>query len=152
MVEMDDYKKIDTLIASMDTYLSENYFDASFKFKKFELGPAKDGKIEARFSGADPDELRKIAVQAKAIMANDPGVATLRDDWRARTKLIRPQFAESQARRAGLNKQDLDEVLLMSFSGKQIGLYRDGTTLMPIIARPPAEERLDIDSLPNLQI
>jgi len=152
MVEMDDYKKIDTLIARMDAHLFENFPDATIKFKKFELGPSKDGKIEARFSGHDPNELRKIAVQAKAIMAADPGIVALRDDWKARTKLVRPQFSESQARRAGLNKQELDDVLLMSFSGKQIGLYRDGTTLMPIIARPPAEERLDIDSLPNLQI
>ncbi len=152
LVEVDDYRQIDTLVKKIEVHLAENYPDSLHKFKKFELGPSKDGKLEARFSGSDPDELRKIAVQAKAIMAADPGISALRDDWKDRTKLIRPQFSESQARRAGLNKQELDDVLLMSFSGKQIGLYRDGTTLLPIIARPPAEERLDVDSLPNLQI
>jgi len=63
-----------------------------------------------------------------------------------RTKVIRPQFAEARARRSGISKQDLDNVLQMSFSGKQIGLYRDGTTLLPIVARPPEAERTSIDS------
>jgi len=96
--------------------------------------------------------LRKLAEQAKAIMRKDPGIVALRDDWKERTKVIRPQFAEAQARKAGVTKQDLDDVLLMSFSGKTIGLYRDGTNLMPIVARPPSNERLNIDSMSDLQI
>jgi multidrug efflux pump subunit AcrB len=42
--------------------------------------------------------------------------------------------------------------LQLSFSGKQVGIYRDGTTLKPIVIRPPAYERLDIDGLNELQI
>jgi multidrug efflux pump subunit AcrB len=76
----------------------------------------------------------------------------VRDDWRERSKMVRPQFAEQQARLVGVSKQDLDTLLLYSFSGVKTGLYRDGTTLMPIIARAPASERLDIGSAPNLQV
>ncbi|MFV2060629.1 MAG: efflux RND transporter permease subunit [Gammaproteobacteria bacterium] len=152
MVEVEDYKQIDSLIAQIENELLENYPDALYKFKKFELGPPKQGKIEARFSGADPVELRKLSEQAQIIMRLDPGITALRDDWKARTKVIRPQFAEAQARKAGISKQDLDDVLLMSFSGKPIGLYRDGTNLMPIIAQPPSNERLNIDSMSELQI
>ena len=152
LVEVDDYQQINSYIEKIESEIQNNYPDAIYKFKKFELGPSKDGKIEARFSGKDPVELRKIVEQAKAIMRRDPGIAALRDDWKARTKVIRPQFAEAQARRAGVTKQDLDDVLLMSFSGKTIGLYRDGTNLMPIVARPPSNERLNIDSMSELQI
>ena len=152
MVEMDDYKKIDALIALIGSHLDESYSHALHNFKQFELGPSKDGKIEARFSGPDPDKLRNLAIQAKDIMRKDRGVVGLRDDWKERSKLVRPQFSEVQARRAGISKQNLDDVLLMSFSGKPIGLYRDGTTMLPIIARPPALQRLEIDSLSNLQI
>jgi len=152
MVEMDNYKQIDAFIKNISAYFDTNYPDVNYNFRKFELGPSKDGKIEARFSGPDPDVLRSLAVQAKQILGNQLTAVNIRDDWKKRTKVIRPQFSEAQARRLGVSKQDLDDVLQMSFSGKQIGLYRDGTTLLPIIARPPASERSSIDTVHSLQI
>ncbi|MFV1982876.1 MAG: efflux RND transporter permease subunit [Thiohalomonadales bacterium] len=152
LIEVDDYENIDSLINKIELEFQENYPDSQHRFKKFELGAPTMGRLEARFSGSDPVELHKLAEQAKAIMRLDPAITSLRDDWRERTKVIRPQFAEVQARKTGITKKDLDDVLLMSFSGKNIGLYRDGTTLMPIIAQPPSNERLNIDSMPDLQI
>jgi multidrug efflux pump subunit AcrB len=152
MVEVDNFKQIDGLINKIDAHIQQHYPASRIKFKKFELGPAKDGKIEVRVSGPDPDVLRQISGKIKAIYEKDTDVAMVRDDWQERTKVIRPIFAEAQARRAGISKADLDSNLLMSFGGEPIGLYRDGTKLLPIIARPPANERLNVDSLPNLQI
>lgn len=152
MVELKNYKQIDTFIASISQYLDSNYPDVNYDFKKFELGPSKDGKIEARFSGPDPDILRSLSTQAKNILYQQPNIVGIRDDWKKRTKVIRPQFSEAQARRVGISKQDLDDVLQMSYSGKAIGLYRDGTTLLPVIARPPEDERTNIDTIHSLQI
>ncbi|RDH84640.1 MAG: MFS transporter [endosymbiont of Galathealinum brachiosum] len=152
MVEFEDYKQIDPFIASISQHLDDQYSDVNYDFKKFELGPSKDGKIEARFSGPDPDVLRRLSIQAKDILHQQPNVVGIRDDWKKRTKVVRPQFSEAQARRAGISKQDLDDVLQMSYSGKSIGLYRDGTTLLPIIARPPEDERSNIDTIHSLQI
>jgi multidrug efflux pump subunit AcrB len=152
MVELEDYRQIDGFIKTLSEHFDTNYPDVNYDYKKFELGPSKDGKIEARFSGPDPDVLRKLAVEAKQIYAQQVNAVGIRDDWKKRTKIIRPQFSEAQARRVGVSKQDLDNVLQMSFSGKQIGLYRDGTTLMPIIARPPEVERKNIDTVHSLQI
>jgi len=152
MVELEDYRQIDPLIKVMSKHFDANYPDVNYDYKKFELGPSKDGKLEARFSGPDPDVLRSLSVQAKQIFSQQINAVGIRDDWKKRTKIIRPQFAEAQARRVGISKQELDDVLQMSFSGKQIGLYRDGTTLMPIIARPPIDERSNIDTVHSLQI
>jgi multidrug efflux pump subunit AcrB len=152
MVEVEDFRTIDSLIKQVDEHLNQNYPHALHKFKKFELGPAVQGKIEARFSGPDPTILRSLAKQAREILSSDPSAVAVRDDWKARTKVIRPVFAEAQARKAGISKKDMDDALAMTFSGKEIGLYRDGTTLMPIVARPPAIERLSLDSLPEIQI
>jgi len=152
MIEVDDYKKIDSVIKQIEDHLSQNYPQAIHKFKKFELGPAVQGKIEARFSGADPTMLRGIAKQAKEILLADAETVAVKDDWKARTKVIRPVFAEAQARKLGISKKDMDDAMAMTFSGNEIGLYRDGTTLMPIVARPPAIERLSLNSLPEVQI
>ncbi|GAA64319.1 AcrB/AcrD/AcrF family metabolite exporter [Pseudoalteromonas sp. BSi20311] len=133
-------------------YAQQHPLSAKLKVKPMEIGPSTDAKIEARFSGPDPIILRQLSSQAKEIIAKDEGAFNIRDDWRARTKMIRPQFNEQKARRLGITKFDLDQVLLTSLSGKQVGVYRDGTQLLPIIARSPASERLNVDSVHDLQI
>ena len=133
-------------------YSKSDVLSAQLKIKPMEIGPSTDAKIEARFTGPDPVILRQLAAKAEAIIANDQGAYNIRDNWRARTKMIRPQFNEQKARRLGISKSDLDDVLLTSLSGKQVGIYRNGTQLLPIIARSPANERLNVQSVNDLQI
>lgn len=40
----------------------------------------------------------------------------------------------------------------MAFGGYNIGLLRDGTHMLPIVARLPEEERFDFESLNNVKI
>nr|WP_320136775.1 efflux RND transporter permease subunit [uncultured Amphritea sp.] len=152
IVRVQDRESLPTVMADLRDYMNNNYPQAQFKVKRMEIGPSTDAKIEARFSGPEPDELRRLASQAIAVLQSDPGAHNIRHDWRQRSKVIRPQFNEAMARRVGISKQDLDQLLLTTFSGQQVGLYREGTRLLPIIARAPQNERLTIDSLPELQI
>jgi multidrug efflux pump subunit AcrB len=141
-----------TVMRDLLAYMNANYPQAQFKLKRMEIGPSTDAKIEVRFSGAEPDQLRQLAMQAMAVLQKDAGAHNIRHDWRERIKVIRPQFNEAMGRRVGVSKHDLDQLLLTNFSGQQVGLYREGTHLLPIVARPPEQERLNIDSLPELQI
>ncbi|WP_261902806.1 efflux RND transporter permease subunit [Vibrio fortis] len=156
------YGEITTRVKSYDVLAPlmkrfREYVDASFpeidyKLKQIELGPGGGAKIEARIVGSDPTVLRSIAAQVIDIMHADPGAFNVRHDWRERTKVLEPQFNESQARRYGITKSDVDDFLAMSFSGKSIGVYRDGTTLMPIVARLPDDERIDIRNIEGMKI
>jgi len=152
IIRVENREVLTDILAKLRDYMIANYPQAQFKLKRMEIGPSTDAKIEARFSGADPDVLRNLSAQAKAILNKDNGAFNIRDNWRARTKVIRPQFNEAMGRRVGVTKQDLDQLLQTNFSGMQVGLYREDTTLLPIVARAPKEERLNIDSLPDLQI
>ena len=152
MVRTQSAEVIDGVLNDLNQHLNQQYSHAQYKLKRLEIGPSTDAKIELRISGPDPDTLRQLAAEVETIFRSDPAASNIRHDWRERTKLIRPQFKEAQARKAGVSKQDLDSMLQMNFSGKSIGLYRDGTTLMPIVARTPDEERLNIDNLPDLKI
>ncbi|MBT8065474.1 MAG: efflux RND transporter permease subunit, partial [Gammaproteobacteria bacterium] len=145
-------EEMGALMEEVDLYLAENHPQATVKFKRLEIGPSPAAKIEARFIGPDPEVLRRIAAQAKAVFREDPSATGIRDDWRERTKMLRPQLNEANARRLGITKKDLDNSLLMSFSGLPVGLYRDGTNLMPILVRLPDEERLNIDSIRDIQL
>ncbi|WP_281558770.1 efflux RND transporter permease subunit [Thalassomonas sp. RHCl1] len=152
IVRVESREALNPVMANLRQYMNDNYPQAQSKIKRMEIGPSTDAKIEARFSGPDPDVLRHLGEQAMAKLHADPGAFNIRHDWRERTKVIRPEFNEATGRRVGISKQDLDDLLLTNFSGQQVGLYREGTQLLPIVARAPKAERLNIDSLPELQI
>jgi len=152
IVRVADKEMLRPTMLALREYLESTQSHLEYKLKRIEIGPATAAKIEARFSGPDPLVLRQLSRQAKQILKSDSGAYNVRDDWRQQTKVIRPVFNESAARRVGISKKDVDSLLQMSFSGMQVGLYRDGTQLIPIVARPPEQERLTIDSIRNLQI
>ncbi|WP_425666653.1 efflux RND transporter permease subunit [Vibrio tubiashii] len=147
-----DYEQLASLMTNFRLHLEDKFPEINYKLKQIELGPGGGAKIEARIIGSDPTVLRGIAKQVEDIMHADPGTTNIRHDWRERTKVLEPQFNESQARRYGISKSDVDEFLAMSFSGKSIGVYRDGTTLMPIVARLPEDERVDIRNIEGMKI
>ncbi|MGR5067318.1 MULTISPECIES: efflux RND transporter permease subunit VmeI [Vibrio] len=149
---VNNYEALAPLMQRFREHIKANYPEINYKLKQIELGPGGGAKIEARIIGSDPTVLRTIAAQVMDIMYADPGATNIRHDWRERTQVLEPQFNESQARRYGITKSDVDDFLSMSFSGMTIGLYRDGTTLMPIVARLPEDERIDIRNIEGMKI
>ncbi|HDM8225324.1 MULTISPECIES: efflux RND transporter permease subunit VmeI [Vibrio] len=149
---VENYEALAPLMDRFREHIKTNYPEINYKLKQIELGPGGGAKIEARIIGSDPTVLRTIAAQVMDVMYADPGATNIRHDWRERTQVLEPQFNESQARRYGITKSDVDDFLSMSFSGMTIGLYRDGTTLMPIVARLPEDERIDIRNIEGMKI
>ena len=152
LLEVDNYAAISDLIPKVQAYLDTGYPDAQAKVWQFELGPGGGSKIEAEFSGPDPAVLRRLADAAKAIMTADGGAISIQDDWRQPVAIIEPVYSSSKGRRLGISRQDLSTSLLTNFSGREVGVYREGDTLIPIIARAPESERLDAESIGQIQI
>jgi multidrug efflux pump subunit AcrB len=152
LVTVKDYREIDNLIPKVRQYLSQNFPDAEPKIKKFKLGPGGGAQIKARFSGHDPVVLRQLSNQAQAIMRADGGAIEIRDDWRHRVKMLRPQFAEAPARIVGISRSALSKSLETVFSGTPVGVYREGNKRLPIISRPPEAERVGVDNIKNIHL
>ena len=152
IVRVADKDTMMNVMAETRQYLREHHPQVEDKLIRVNIGPATPAKIEARISGPDPEVLRKLAQQAETILRDDPGAMNIRHDWRQKTKLLRPQFDEAAARRLGITKQDVDHLLKTNFEGRTVGIYRDGTDLLPIISRAPAQERVDLDNWRELQI
>ena len=152
LVEVDNYDHIDKISAQVKQYIVDHYPESEPKTEKIRLGPGGGAKIEARFSGPDPKILRELSNQAQAIMRANPDAIDIRDDWRHRVKVIEPVFSEMQARTTGITRADLSDALQTAFSGKQVGIYREQDKLIPIISRPPDNERLDIANIDDLPI
>ena len=65
-VESTDY--LDTLLPEVERQLHENYPDVLGYGSRFQLGPGRPGKIQARFSGPDRRVVRELSSRAKAIL------------------------------------------------------------------------------------
>ncbi len=152
LVSVRDYKDIDVLIPEIEEYISTNFLDADPVLRKFALGPGDDYDIEVRFSGPDDRVLRELSAMAQQIMRDYPYSARVWDDWRPPVKKIVPVFDEVKAKQAGVNRTMLAQALENAVSGIQVGLYREGDDLIPIVSRLPAEERLDVEHLGDVQV
>lgn len=152
LVNVDDYEKIDGLMATIAQHTEQNFPNAQPTLRKFVLGPGRENSLEARFLGPNPSVLRQLSEQAKQVMRDDGGAVGIRDDWRERVKLLQPQFAEIQARAVGITKADVDRMMQTTFSGDRVGVYREDIKLLPILSMAPDEERKTVDNINNLQI
>jgi len=152
LVRVNDYHAIDGMMPIVLEYIQEQYPEAQAKAWRFILGPGGGSAIEAEFSGPDPKILRRLANQAKAIMTADGGALSIKDDWRQPVNVIEPVYSETKGRRAGISRQDLADAIQNYYSGKQVGTYREGIDLIPIISRLPNTENATIDGMKSIQV
>ncbi len=152
IIDVSDQRLLDSIQPRVQQELSEGFPDSLIITKRFLLGPGSGGRIQVRFAGPDHNELRRLAAQAMTILREDGTAKGVRIDSREQIPIVRPQFAEVQARQAGITRTDLGAALQSAFSGRRIGVYREGDELIPIVARAPQSERSDPDFLHDLQI
>ncbi|QUM76531.1 efflux RND transporter permease subunit [Moritella sp. 24] len=152
LIRVKDYRKIDDMIPTVQDFIRDNYPDAQAKAWRFVLGPGGGSKIEAEFRGSDPAVLRQLANKAKAIMIEDGRTLSIKDDWREPVSVVEPLYSESKGRRAGISREDLANAISEFYSGKQIGIYREGQDLIPIISRIPNAQNKGINDINDIQV
>ncbi len=152
LVSVNDYKKIPLLLNEVLYDMEEMFPMATVNTRPFILGPSSGGKIQLRISGPDHDEVRRLAAKAEEIIQADPVAKGVRNEWRNKVKVLRPQMSENQAREAGITRPDLAQAIQSAVEGTPAGVYREGDELLPIIARAPAAERNNFDSLDSIQV
>jgi multidrug efflux pump subunit AcrB len=152
LVDVESSENLNTLLPAVEDYLAQNYPDLLGYASRFQLGPGSTGKIQARFSGPDRNQLRRLAEQTQAIYRADFDSKAIRTDWRQRVKAVRPVLAEEQANLNGISRTDVANNVLQAFQGATIGVYREGDLLLPIVMRAEAQQRTDIASIQDLQI
>jgi multidrug efflux pump subunit AcrB len=152
IVRTDTRERIDAVWDQTDQFLKDELYWTDPILKRMMIGPGRDSKIEARFHGPDASVLRELAEQAKAIMRAEPGTKEVRDDWREPVKVVRPLFNEQVGRQLGISRDNLSAALQYAFDGIQVGLYRDGERLLPILIRAPEPERTDVTNIQDIQV
>ncbi|MCP4924659.1 MAG: efflux RND transporter permease subunit [Gammaproteobacteria bacterium] len=152
LVDVDDYRVIEQLAPQIEAELATRFPGVLSYASKFQLGPGSTGKIQARFSGPDPNVLRSLTTEAQAIMRADFDSKGLRTDWRQRVKVVRPVLAEEQANLNGITRPMVAHALKEGFQGVNAGVYREGDLLLPIIVRADERQRSNVSAIESLQI
>ncbi|MCP4875500.1 MAG: efflux RND transporter permease subunit [Gammaproteobacteria bacterium] len=152
IVQTEVREQIPPIMIAVGKYMREQMPSLDPIIKALRIGPGRDSKIEARFSGPKAHVLRELSEQAKVIMRADNEARDVRDDWRNPIKVVTPIFNEQVGRQLGVSRQDLGGALRGSFEGQPVGTYRDGIRLLPIKLRATADERVDIDNIRDAQV
>ncbi|EKF6712815.1 efflux RND transporter permease subunit VexD [Vibrio cholerae] len=152
LIDIDDYTKIAPLVGELQNELDAKYPDASIKVWKFMLGRGGGKKIEAGFKGPDSHVLRQLAEQAKAIMHNDPNLIAVQDDWRQQVPVLQPVYSAQEAQRLGLTTQEISAAIAQTLNGRNVGVYREGNDLIPLIVRAPENERNHERAIENSEV
>lgn len=151
IIQAQDYQQLESAISKLEHILREEYPQAFSKFTRVSIGPSTKAKIEARLKGPDPTELRRLAAEVDRIFQRAAAV-NIDQDWRQRTKVLRPVYDEAQGRRLGISETDLNQAIKMHVNGLRIGLYRDGSQMLPIVLQAPEAEQTGVQGLQNIQV
>jgi len=146
-----DWRLLNTIVPEVQEKLVELLPGAIASAKKFRLGPGEGGRIQLRISGTNREQLREYAKTAKKIMA-EYGAISIRDEWKQKVKVIEPVMDDARAHQLGIERPQVAQAIKAVFEGVRTGVYRERDELLPIIARAPAPERMDIDSLNDVLI
>ncbi|MGM0823540.1 MAG: efflux RND transporter permease subunit [Pseudomonadota bacterium] len=152
IVETDDKATQRERMAEVEKVLKRDHSDIDYKIAPLEVGPAPKAKLEARLYGSDPEVLRQLGDQVEAMFRDTPHMTSVRTSWGNRVQAIEPVFMEDTARRLGVTREDLAATLALSTSGSQVGVYRDGSDLIPMVARAIPSQRHDVDNLGSLNV
>ncbi len=147
LIDVDDYKRIAGMKGEIRRELQALLPQAIIQIRQFVNGPSTGGKIQLRVYGPDQAVLRRLAAKAEAVMLDDPATEFVRNESRNMVKVVRPQMADVQARHAGIDRPDLSRAIESAIEGTRTGVYRERDELLPIIARLPETERIDMDNL-----
>ncbi len=136
IVRAEDLTAIPPLQKDLETFGAEALPEGEFRTKRLVFGPGGGDPIQVRLSGTDPVVLRQLATQAAQVMTEaSEDITSIRTDWREQELVIKPIYATERAQTAGVDREDIADMLQFSTDGLTTGYFRENERLIPIILR-----------------
>lgn len=152
LADVDDYNIIPELNRKIQKQFGEVFPQGNPNTRMFLNGPNEGGRVQLRINGPDPAVLRQMGDKVMALFAEEPRARGVRNEWGNPVKVLRPQLAEAQARRAGITRPMIAQALEAASEGTRVGVYRERDELLPIIARAPLSERITPEDFDAVQV
>jgi multidrug efflux pump len=119
---------------------------------RLELGPPVGFPVQFRIVGPDTQKVRDIAREVEAVVAASPKVRDVQLDWNDPVRTLRADIDQDKARALGLAPADIAFVTQIFMNGATLSQWRDHEDLVDIVARAVPSERLNLDTLKNINL
>ena len=126
--------------------------DVRLRPSRLETGPPVGYPVQFRVIGPDPLQLRRIAAEVRGVMRADPNLRNVNDNWGQLGKQVFVDLDQDKARLLGLTSEDVAAALQTLQGGAVVTHYREGTELIPVIARAAPGERGDLAALGDVTV
>jgi multidrug efflux pump subunit AcrB len=117
--------------------------EARVRVTQIVFGPPSPFPVAFRVMGPDPDTLRDLAAQARAVMQASPLMRTVNTDWGDRVPALRFSLDQDRLQSIGLTSSDVAQQLQFLLSGIPITDVREDIRSVQVTARSAGDSRLD---------
>ena len=136
----------------LPTILQSEFPEIRSRTRLLPNGPPIPYPVMFRVIGDNPQQLRILADQVKAIVRADPAMRGINDNWSEEVKSLHLDVDQDRARALGVTTEAMATASQTILSGLPIGQYREDNEQIPIMLRQPKEERDTITALTNTYI
>ncbi|MBR9843830.1 MAG: efflux RND transporter permease subunit [Rhodobacteraceae bacterium] len=145
IIQTETLDQIPALRAELNSFGRASFPEGEFRTKRLVFGPGGGAPIQLRLSGQDPAMLRQLAANMQSVLhhASD-NLIDMRTDWREQELVLTPIYATERAQTAGINRDDVAQMLKLATDGISSGVYREGDRQIPIITRLPRDSHLEL--------
>jgi multidrug efflux pump len=119
---------------------------------RFSFGPPVGYPVQFRLSGNDPQEMRRIGNEIRAIAAQDARLVDPHLNWNERTPAIRLEIDADRTLLLGLNEAEIAQRINLAVAGHTAAVLHDGTQTVDVVVRSAAAQRVDPAALSDLVI
>ena len=132
--------------------VNEEFPEVWVRVTRLELGPPVGFPVQFRVVGPDTQMVRSIAREVEAVVASSPKVRDVQLDWNDPVRTLRVDLDQDKARALGLAPADVAFVTQTVMNGATMSQLREHEDLIDIVARAVPSERLDVDTLKDVNL
>jgi len=119
---------------------------------RLELGPPVGFPVQFRVVGPDTQVVRRIAREVEHEVAANPKVRDVQLDWNDPVRVLKVDLDQDKARALGLTPAEASLVTQTVLDGATLSQLREHEDLIDIVARAVPGERLNLDTLKDINL
>lgn len=152
LIQTKGVKEREKLAAKLNAHFSKQEDIVRVRVSQLEMGPPSGFPVQFRVIGDNPDKVRDIAADVRAVMRGDKRILNAEFNWGERGKTVVLEIDQERARLMGVDRQSIALALQTLLSGYEVTQVRENNRQIGVVARAVEEERLSLEKLSDLVI
>ena len=152
LVEVKDKKQTAIVEERLNHYVREYFPSILMRSSLFKLSPAVEANIEFGFIGDKTDTLVRLTEKAMDLMRKNKNAVDVRNSWGNQIPVWEPIYSQERGQRLGISRQAVAYALKIATNGLNLGEYREGDLLMPILLKKNNALESSMDEMRTLPV